>query len=72
MTIPGKDFAAALFSVWLGTKPVNSALQRECWGIPVPTLSTRQLLPYGRQELHVGARVSSFYIVFTSILLIGP
>lgn len=28
-TIPGKDFADALFSAWLGPKPVNSALKRE-------------------------------------------
>ena len=29
MTIPGKDFADALFSVWLGPKPVNGAVKRE-------------------------------------------
>jgi hypothetical protein len=28
MTIPGKDFADALFSVWLGPNPVESALKR--------------------------------------------
>jgi Chalcone isomerase-like len=32
MTIPGKDFADALFSAWLGTKPVNAALKRELLG----------------------------------------
>jgi len=29
LTIPGKDFADALFSAWLGPKPVNGALKRE-------------------------------------------
>ena len=29
LTIQGKDFADALFSAWLGPKPVNSALKRE-------------------------------------------
>ncbi len=29
MTIPGKDFADALFSAWLGAKPVNATLKRE-------------------------------------------
>ena len=29
MTIPGKDFADALFSAWLGMKPVNATLKRE-------------------------------------------
>lgn len=29
MTIPGKDFADALFSVWLGPKPVNASLERK-------------------------------------------
>ncbi len=32
MTIPGKDFADALFSAWLGTKPVNAALKRKLLG----------------------------------------
>ncbi len=29
MTIPGKDFADALFSVWLGPKPISEALKRK-------------------------------------------
>jgi len=29
ITIPGKDFADALFSVWLGSKPVGDGLKRE-------------------------------------------
>ena len=29
LTIPGKDFAEALFSTWLGPKPVNATLKRE-------------------------------------------
>lgn len=33
MTIPGKDFADALFSAWLGTKPVNSGLKRKLLGV---------------------------------------
>lgn len=33
MTIPGKDFADALFSVWLGPKPVSGALKRELLGV---------------------------------------
>jgi len=32
MTIPGKDFADALFAVWLGPKPVEAALKRELLG----------------------------------------
>jgi hypothetical protein len=32
MTIPGKDFADALFSAWLGTKPVNATLKRKLLG----------------------------------------
>jgi hypothetical protein len=28
MTIPGKDFADALFAIWLGPKPVEAALKR--------------------------------------------
>lgn len=32
MTIPGKDFADALFSVWLGPKPANGAIKRELLG----------------------------------------
>lgn len=32
MTIPGKDFADALFSAWLGPKPVNATLERELLG----------------------------------------
>jgi len=32
MTIPGKDFADALFSAWLGSKPVNAALKRQLLG----------------------------------------
>ena len=32
MTIPGKDFADALFSVWLGPKPVNGSLKRKLLG----------------------------------------
>jgi hypothetical protein len=32
MTIPGKDFADALFSAWLGPKPVNAALKRKLLG----------------------------------------
>jgi hypothetical protein len=29
ITIPGKDFADALLSVWLGPKPVGGALKRQ-------------------------------------------
>jgi hypothetical protein len=29
MPIPGKDFADALFSVWLGPKPISEALKRQ-------------------------------------------
>jgi hypothetical protein len=32
MTIPGKDFADALFSAWLGAKPINAALKRRLLG----------------------------------------
>ena len=32
LTFPGKDFADALFSIWLGPKPVNSGLKRELLG----------------------------------------
>ena len=32
MTIPGKDFADALFSAWLGLKPVNAGLKRQLLG----------------------------------------
>ena len=32
MTIPGKDFADALFAVWLGPKPVEAPLKRELLG----------------------------------------
>ncbi|HLG96619.1 MAG TPA: chalcone isomerase family protein [Bryobacteraceae bacterium] len=32
MTIQGKDFADALFSAWLGSKPVNAALKRKLLG----------------------------------------
>jgi hypothetical protein len=32
MTIPGKDFSDALFSVWLGPKPVEPPLKRELLG----------------------------------------
>lgn len=32
MTIPGKDFADALFSVWLGSEPTSLALQRQLLG----------------------------------------
>jgi hypothetical protein len=33
LTILGKDFADALFSVWLGPKPVNGALKRKLLGV---------------------------------------
>lgn len=33
LTIPGKDFADALFSVWLGPKPVSSTLKRQLLGV---------------------------------------
>ncbi|HLG99638.1 MAG TPA: chalcone isomerase family protein [Bryobacteraceae bacterium] len=33
MTIPGKDFADALFSAWLGAKPVNAGLKRKLLGV---------------------------------------
>jgi hypothetical protein len=33
MTIPGEDFAGALFSAWLGAKPVNAALKRKLLGV---------------------------------------
>lgn len=32
LTIPGEDFADALFSAWLGPEPVNAALKRELLG----------------------------------------
>jgi hypothetical protein len=32
MTIPGKDFADALFSAWLGMKPANATLKRKLLG----------------------------------------
>jgi hypothetical protein len=32
MTIPGKDFADALFAVWLGPKPVEAPLKRALLG----------------------------------------
>jgi len=32
MMIPGKDFADALLSVWLGSKPVSGSLKRELLG----------------------------------------
>jgi hypothetical protein len=28
MTIPGKDFADAMFAIWLGPRPVEAALKR--------------------------------------------
>jgi hypothetical protein len=33
LTIPGKDFADALFSIWLGTKPLNADLKRKLLGL---------------------------------------
>ena len=32
MTIPGKDFSDALFSAWLGPKPISAALKRQLLG----------------------------------------
>jgi Chalcone isomerase-like len=32
MTIPGKDFSDALFSTWLGPKPISAALKRRLLG----------------------------------------
>ena len=32
LTIPGKDFADALLSVWLGPKPINGDLKRQLLG----------------------------------------
>ena len=32
ITIPGKDFADAIFAVWLGANPVDAALKRELLG----------------------------------------
>jgi hypothetical protein len=32
LTIPGKDFADALLSVWLGPKPVEASLKRDLLG----------------------------------------
>jgi hypothetical protein len=32
MTIPGKDFADALFSIWLGSKPISGTLKRKLLG----------------------------------------
>lgn len=32
MTIPGKDFSDAFFSIWLGPKPISSALKRQLLG----------------------------------------
>jgi hypothetical protein len=47
LTIPGKDFSDALFSVWLGAKPANGALKRELLGaITVPgNLSPAEPVP---------------------------
>ena len=33
LTISGKDFADALFSIWLGPKPVHGALKRKLLGV---------------------------------------
>lgn len=33
ITLPGKDFADALFSVWLGEKPVDGSLKKELLGL---------------------------------------
>jgi Chalcone isomerase-like len=33
MNIPGKDFADALFSVWLGSESSNAALQHQLLGV---------------------------------------
>ena len=32
MTIPGQDFSDALFSIWLGPKPISAALKRQLMG----------------------------------------
>jgi hypothetical protein len=33
-TIQGADFAAAIFSIWLGTKPIDKGLKRQLLGAP--------------------------------------
>jgi Chalcone isomerase-like len=47
MTIPGKDFADALFSAWLGMKPANATLKRQLLGEKPP----------GRSELLSGNKL---------------
>jgi hypothetical protein len=37
MTIPGKDFADALLSAWLGPKPISETLKRELLAVAAPT-----------------------------------
>ena len=64
MTIPGKDFADALFSAWLGTKPVNATLKLELlgeWGDqtgmlkqkvdPLPGSDSTQIRPWCRSTM---------------------
>jgi len=33
-TIQGADFAAALFSIWLGGKPIDKTLKKQLLGAP--------------------------------------
>jgi hypothetical protein len=37
MTIPGKDFADALLSAWLGPKPASETLKRQLLAVAAPT-----------------------------------
>jgi hypothetical protein len=32
-TVEGADFAAALFSIWLGPKPISESLKKELLGL---------------------------------------
>jgi hypothetical protein len=43
MTIPGKDFADALFSVWLGPKPISEALKRQLMSGPASAPATHSI-----------------------------
>ncbi|MGE5489139.1 MAG: chalcone isomerase family protein [bacterium] len=49
MTIQGKDFADALFSAWLGPKPLNSKLKRDLLSGPAsaPATSSLSHMPSG-------------------------
>lgn len=32
--IPGREFAAAIFSIWLGSKPIDKELKKQLLGVP--------------------------------------